>query len=198
MEMMMKFETRTLALIALGAVINIVAGQINQWLRLPIFLDSIGTILVAILSGPIAGITTGLMGNLVRSLIAGPVEAAFAPVAMTIGLVAGLAARCGLFRRIWQAALSGILISLALTVVAIPIQIYLFGGVTGAGSDLAMLYLLHVGQTLFSSVALTILGSNIVDKVLSCILAWLIVQRLPKRIQASFPALKSSSVQTNR
>ena len=188
----MRFETRTLALIALGALINIVAGQINQWLRLPIFLDSIGTILAAILGGPVAGITTGLVGNLVRSLIAGPVEAAFAPVAMTIGAVAGLAARVGLFRRVWQAALSGVLISLALTIVAIPIQVYLFGGVTGAGSDLVMLYLLHIGRTLLSSVALTILGSNIVDKVLSSILAWLVVQQLPARLRASFPALKSS------
>ncbi|HTY61613.1 MAG TPA: ECF transporter S component [Acidobacteriota bacterium] len=187
----MRLETRTLALIALGALVNIVGGQINQWLRLPIFLDSIGTILAAILGGPISGAITGLTGNLARALIAGPVEAAFAPVAIAIGVVAGLAARFGLFRRMWQAAVSGVLISLVLTLVAIPIQIYLFGGVTGAGSDLVLLYLVHIGRTLLSSVAWTILGSNIIDKVLSCLLAWLIVQRLPARLRASFPALKA-------
>jgi energy-coupling factor transport system substrate-specific component len=35
--------------------------------RLPIFLDSIGTILAAVLEGPIVGAVTGLISNLVRS-----------------------------------------------------------------------------------------------------------------------------------
>jgi len=85
-----------------------------------------------------------------------------------------------------------VIISFALTAVAIPIQIHLFGGVTGAGSDLVLLYLVHIGRTLLSSVALTILGSNILDKVLSCLLVWQIVQRLPARLIVGFPALKYS------
>jgi len=188
----MRFETRILTLIAFGAVVNIVAGQIVQWLRLPIFLDSIGTILAAVLAGPIAGAATGLVGNLLRALVAGPVEAAFAPVAMVIGAVAGWLARAGFFRRGWLSAVAGVIISFALTAVAIPIQIHLFGGVTGAGSDLVLLYLVHIGRTLLSSVALTILGSNILDKVLSCLLVWQIVQRLPARLIVGFPALKYS------
>jgi energy-coupling factor transport system substrate-specific component len=188
----MKIETRTLALIAFGSVINIVMGQINQWLRLPIFLDSIGTVLVAVLGGVVAGGLTGLVGNLARALVAGPVEAAFAPVAITVGVVAGLLARAGFFRRVWQAALAGVIISVALTLVAVPIQIYLFGGVTGAGSDLVTLYLLHMKQTLLSSVALTIVASNIADKTISTLVVWFILQRLPLRLSASFPALRTS------
>lgn len=188
----MKIETRTLALIAFGAVINIVMGQINQWLRLPIFLDSIGTVLVAVLGGVVAGALTGLVGNLARTLVAGPVEAAFAPVAITIGIVAGLLARAGFFRRVWTAALAGVVISVALTLVAIPIQVYLFGGVTGTGSDLVVLYMMHIGQTLLSSVALTIVASNIVDKVISTLVVWFILQKLPMRLSESFPALRTS------
>jgi energy-coupling factor transport system substrate-specific component len=188
----MKIETRILALIAFGAVINIVMGQINQWLRLPIFLDSIGTVLVAVLGGVVAGGLTGLVGNLARTLVAGPVEAAFAPVAITIGIVAGLLARAGFFRRVWTAALAGVVISVALTMVAIPIQVYLFGGVTGTGSDLVVLYMMHIGQTLLSSVALTIVASNIVDKVISTLVVWFILQKLPMRLSESFPALRTS------
>jgi len=188
----MRFETRTLMLIGCGALINIVVGQLNQWLRLPIFLDSIGTILVAVLAGPIAGAAAGLTGNLGRALVAGPVEAAFVPVAMAIGAVSGWLARLGFFRRWWGAAIAGVIISIVLLAVAVPIQVYLFGGVTGAGSDLVLLYLLHIGQSLFSSVALTIFGTNIVDKVLSCLLAWVIVQRLPARLSTAFTPLKTS------
>ncbi len=50
------FTTLTVALIPVAIVINIVVGQIVQSvLKLPIYLDSIGTVLVAVLAGPLAG-----------------------------------------------------------------------------------------------------------------------------------------------
>jgi energy-coupling factor transport system substrate-specific component len=63
----MRFSTRTLGLISLAIVINSIGGQISHLFRLPIFLDSIGTILAAVLEGPIVGAVTGLISNLVRS-----------------------------------------------------------------------------------------------------------------------------------
>lgn len=186
----MKLSTRTLGLISLAVVINSIGGQVAHWIRLPVFLDSIGTILAAVLEGPWVGALAGLVSNLVRSLMVGPVEAAFAPVSMTIGLVAGLFASRRWFRYAWQIALAGVAISLALTLVAVPIQVYLFGGATGAGSDLGVLYLLHVGRTLISSVALTILLSNVLDKVASCFAVWTVVRRLPVKLVATFSHLK--------
>ena len=47
----MKFDNKTLVLMAAAIVINIVVGQIVAWLKLPLFIDSIGTILVGILAG---------------------------------------------------------------------------------------------------------------------------------------------------
>ena len=182
----MRFSTRTLGLISLAIVINSIGGQISHWFRLPVFLDSIGTILAAVLEGPIVGAVAGLVSNLVRSLLIGPVEAAFAPVSLVIGLVAGLCARTNFFKHLWQAVLAGILISFALTLVAIPIQVYWFGGATGAGSDLIIFYLLHLGRALISSVALTILLSNIADKVISCVVVWFIVRQLPERLSGVY------------
>lgn len=49
------FGTVTLALIPVAIVVNLVVGQIVSALNLPIFLDSIGTVLVGILAGPWAG-----------------------------------------------------------------------------------------------------------------------------------------------
>ena len=97
------FSTMTLVLIPVAIVLNIVVGQIASSLSLPIFLDSIGTVLIALLAGPWVGALTGLLTNLIWGLISDPITAAFAPVAMVIGLVAGLLARAGLFRQWWQA-----------------------------------------------------------------------------------------------
>src|SRR5689334_9487952 len=99
----MKFDTRTLILIAAAVVINIVVGQIVVWLKIPLYLDSFGTVLVGILAGPIAGGVAGLVTNLIWGLILDPVAAAFAPVAVVIGIVAGLLARAGWFKSWWQA-----------------------------------------------------------------------------------------------
>ena len=66
--------------------INIAVGSIIIALRLPIYLDSIGTVLVGALAGPWAGALTGLLSNLIWSILpvpggAGPTAAFFAPVA---------------------------------------------------------------------------------------------------------------------
>ncbi len=181
------FSTITLTLMAVAIVLNIVLGQVVSLLKLPIFLDSIGTVLVALLAGPWAGALTGLLTNLIWGLISDPVAAAFAPVALIIGLVAGLCAKYGLFKQWWQAILSGVIITLALSVVAIPIRVYMFGGVTGSGADFITAYLLATGRDLFSAVIITVITDNLIDKVVTALLAWAIVKGLSKRFTARFP-----------
>jgi energy-coupling factor transport system substrate-specific component len=181
------FSTITLALMAVAIVLNIVLGQVVSLLKLPIFLDSIGTVLVSLLAGPWAGALTGLLTNLIWGLISDPVAAAFAPVALIIGLVAGLCAKYGLFKQWWQAILSGVIITLALSIVAIPIRVYMFGGVTGSGADFITAYLLATGRDLFSAVIITVITDNLIDKVATALLAWAIVKGLPKRFTSRFP-----------
>jgi len=180
------FSTLTLALMAVAIVLNIVLGQVVSLLKLPIFLDSIGTVLVALLAGPWAGALTGLLTNLIWGLISDPVAAAFAPVALVIGLVAGLCAKARLFRQWWQAIISGVIITVALSIVAIPVRVYMFGGVTGSGADFLVAYLLATGRNLFSAVLITVITNNLIDKVATALLAWAIVKGLPKRFTARF------------
>jgi energy-coupling factor transport system substrate-specific component len=97
------FTTATLSLMAVAIAINIAVGSITFALRLPIYLDSIGTVLVGVLAGPWAGALTGLLSNLIWSILpipggAGPNAAFFAPVAAVIGLMAGFWGSRGVFR----------------------------------------------------------------------------------------------------
>ena len=96
------FTTATLSLMAVAIAINIAVGSLTALLRLPLYLDSVGTVLVGALAGPWAGALTGLLSNLVWSLLpipggAGPATAFFAPVAATVGLLAGFWASRGVF-----------------------------------------------------------------------------------------------------
>jgi len=181
------FSTITLVFIPVAIALNIVVGQIVGTLNLPIFLDSIGTVLIALLAGPWVGALTGLLSNLIWGLISDPIAAAFAPVAMMIGLIAGLCARWGLFRRWWQAIISGVIIAVALSFIAVPVRVYMFGGVTGSGADFVTAYFLAVGRDLFSSVLITVITSNLIDKVVTAVLAWIIINSLARRLAARFP-----------
>lgn len=183
------FTTRTLVLMAIGIALNMALGQVASLVNLPVFLDSLGTMIVALLCGPIIGGLTGFVTNLLWGLISSPTAAFFSPVALTIGVVAGLLARAGMFRTIWQAAISGAIIAVALAFVAVPIRIYLFGGVTGSGADFLTAYLLQVGQSLFGSVIVTVITSNLLDKIVTAVLAWLIIRGLPERTITDWPFL---------
>ena len=79
-------RNKTLVLVAVCIAVNIALGQVVSTLKLPVFLDSIGTMLAVLLMGPWVGMSTGLCTNLIWGLISGPVAAAFAPVSMAIGL----------------------------------------------------------------------------------------------------------------
>ena len=96
-------STATLTLMVVAIAINVAVGSITFALRLPIYLDSIGTVLVGVLAGPWAGALTGLLSNLIWSILpipggAGPNTAFFAPVAAVIGLMAGFWGAQGVFR----------------------------------------------------------------------------------------------------
>jgi hypothetical protein len=99
-----QFDTRTIVLIPIAIAINIILGQtVSQALKVPIYLDSIGTILVGVLAGPIAGALTGGLANLIWTyVLPAPFHSDYAApffiVAVEIGLLAGVFGRLGFFR----------------------------------------------------------------------------------------------------
>jgi energy-coupling factor transport system substrate-specific component len=99
-----RFDTRTLVLIPIAIAINIVLGQtVASVLKVPVYLDSIGTVLVGVLAGPIPGLVTGVVTNLLWTyVLPAPVHsdyaAPFAVVAAWIGFFAGVVAQYGIFR----------------------------------------------------------------------------------------------------
>jgi len=109
-------DSVALALIPLAIAINIVIGTLVN--GLPFYLDSIGTVLVGALLGPWVGLLTGVLSNVIWTLLGQPVAIWFAYVAGTIGLVAGFAGRAGAFLRPsprWLGTLVGGVFLFALT-----------------------------------------------------------------------------------
>lgn len=124
-----QFTTRVIVLIPVAIAINIVLGYTVQTvLKLPIYLDSIGTIFVGVLAGPIAGALTGILSNLIwqyAPVIGGGTIGPFAITAGVIGFLAGIWGYLGVFRSRpatgSQLTLSAIVAAALAIVVMLPI-----------------------------------------------------------------------------
>ena len=188
------FTTMTWVLIPVAIAINIAVGQIVVLLKLPVFLDSIGTVLVGILCGPWAGALTGALSNTIWGLF-NPDSLPWWPVALFIGLVAGLCANASLFKNWWKVILSGFLIALTAAITSTPISVYLYGGITASGSSFITAYLMQTGQGVVSAVLSTGFLVDPVDKISTAMLAFAIVQGLSKRLVARFPRPENAELE---
>lgn len=173
-------------LIPIGIAINFVGGQIVALLKLPIFIDVIGTILVGALAGPWFGALTGLITNLVLG-ITQPGFIPFALVSVAIGIVAGLCAKAKAFASVKGVVVASISIWAITQITAIPLVVFLFGGVTGSGSSAITAFLVATGESLFQAVFTTSIITETIDKVISVIVVYLIIKSIPTRTLLQFP-----------
>lgn len=182
------FTTLTLVMIPVAIAINIAIGQLIYSLKIPLYLDSIGTVLVGVLAGPWAGALTGLLSNLIWGLTGLNVNyAPFAAVAAVIGLLAGLFSEAGWLRAWWKVLLAGVITGLVAAVISAPISAYVYGGVTGAGTDVIVAMFRGIGLGILPSSFAQGVSSDPLDKAVSFFVVWLIVQALPLRFLARFP-----------
>jgi energy-coupling factor transport system substrate-specific component len=173
--------------IAFGAALNLSLGQIAGLLKLPVYLDSIGTVLVAILCGPWAAIISGAVANTVGSITFSPPSVFFIPTVVVIGVFTGIMATKGIFRRWYTALPAGIVQGILAAAVSAPISAYLFSGITLSGMDFLVMFFRAQGESILLSTFLQGLVADPLDKALTYTLAWFIVKQLPRRIIIRFP-----------
>jgi energy-coupling factor transport system substrate-specific component len=76
---------------------------------------------------------------------------------------------------------------LVAAVVSAPIAAYVFGGVTGGGTDLVVGLFRAMGANIWQAVLGQGIVSDPLDKALTFVLAWSVVQAMPRRQLARFP-----------
>ncbi len=178
-------STNAMIFATLGIVINIVFGTVVQTLQIPfLFLDTIGTIFVAVVLGPFAGALTGGLSNVIQGIITNPKTIPFAIVNITVGVVVGVIAKKYKFN-LKVAAVTGIILSIVAPLIGTPIVVWVFGGVTGGGTDIIFAWLLASGQKIFTAAFIPRITGNLIDKIGSCLLVAMVLQYLPKNLTFS-------------
>ena len=179
---------RDLVLIRLGVAVNLVIGQIVAALLLPVYLDAVGTMLVAALIGPRAAIIAGLTSQVLTAVLSGNFSwLPFGIVQVVIAVYAAMAARVGAFRRLRTAMPAGLLLGVLAGAAGAPISFYLFGGATAGGVTAVTTILRAAGFSLQVSVWIAGLSTDLLDKTLAFTLVCLILRSLPTHLAARFP-----------
>lgn len=181
-----RLPVRTLALLPVALAVNITLGQIvgTMGLPLPLYLDSIGTVLVGALAGPVAGATCGLLSAMVWGTF-NPTIVPFALVYAFIGLASGLIWRwwAGPW---WRVALMGIGFGFISAVLAAPVASFIFGGTAGTGTGLLVTFFRSLGFEPLTAVFIQSWISDPLDKLIVFSLVWFIYRALPIRTRSRF------------
>lgn len=189
-----RLPTVTLAMVPVAIALNIVVGQLVSVLGLPIYLDSIGTVLVSALAGPAAGVVTGILTNVIWGLLLNPISLPFAVVQVVIGVMAGYAARWGFFRMWYLAPVAGLVTGIVAAVISAPIAAYIFGGATSAGTGAIVGAFQAMGQSLLGATTLQGLISDPLDKAITFTVVVIILAALPARFLQRFPFVREYNV----
>jgi energy-coupling factor transport system substrate-specific component len=170
-----------LVFIALGAAINVVGGYAATLTGLPIFLDAIGTCLVALVLGPLPGAATAALTSLVLVPISGAGNLAFAIVGIGAALTWGFGVRqLGLGRTPARYFGLQLLVVLVVSILATPIVLWLFGGGTGHPSDVITAAFARLGP--WGAVFADNILVNLVDKVFAGYIALAAARALPAQL----------------
>lgn len=184
-----QFSTKSLVLIPIAVGINLIGGTLCSVLKLPLFLDTIGTFIVAVLAGPWVAALTGLLTNVFLALVANPVYFPYAIVSILVGLTAGYMAKAGLFNKVWGVVLIWLVCSFVNSVSASLITTFVFGGATGAnGTSVLTAALLVAMEDVLLSVLSSAFIENLIDKGITVLIAYMIYRKVPRRLVSQYAA----------
>jgi PAS domain S-box-containing protein len=186
--------TRLVLLIGGSIGFNIGVGYLVKFVfKLPLFLDAIGTILVGALLGPLAGAVTGVVTNVAWSgILHDSTHLPFAITSAFIGWAAGNEVSRGIFKRFRDIPLTGLWVGIGAALISAPISAYIFGGITGIGTDYLIPYLEATGSNILQATTVQGFLSDPLDKILSFTAAWLAWNVLRKYFPQ--PAVQGASL----
>lgn len=179
--------TKSLVLIPIAVGINLVGGTLCSTLKLPLFLDMIGTIIIAALLGPWPAALCGLLTNLFLAVMANPVYLPYAIVSVLCGLVTGYLIKAGSFRSKIGVVITWLLCTLTNTISASLITIFVYGGASGVNStSIATAALVAATKKIVISVFSTSMIENLVDKAIVFWISFELIKKFPKRFLSQY------------
>ena len=171
-----KISVHKITLIALAILINIVGSYIALGLHLPIYLDSMGTIMTAILLGPFYGLFPGVLSALITGMTSDIYALYYMPVGIVLGVMTGFVFQKNKSNKLF---VKSFCISVPASLISACITANVFGGITSSGSTMLVQLLAKTPVGLTLSCLIVQFFTDYFDRLLSLWLVLSVIKKLP-------------------
>lgn len=188
MESNKQLNRYSLLLVPLGILINIGLAQLALLLKLPLFLDAIGTILVAALTGYLPGIMVGFFSNVFNGL-SDPITLYYGIISILIAAAATFFSRRYVFTRFGRSLLASLGFAVIGGGLGSVLTWLLYGFSFGSGISAPFAVMLHESAAIseFAAQFTADMGIDIADKIVSVLAVFFILKLLPGRLLTHLP-----------
>ncbi len=173
-----------LILCALGVGVNVLLSTIVSLFGLPIYLDTVGTIVVAVTGGYLPGVLVGFVTNLVKA-ISEPSSLYYGAMNVLIAVFASWLASKGLFKKIYGVIIFILASSVIGGVFAVLIPYFMEGVYSDSEVLSGILYETGFFSTEVSKI-LSCLITELPDKIVTTLLAIGIMKLIPAKVKPYF------------
>lgn len=183
-----KWNAATIVLIPVCIGINYLGKLFASFLKLPLWLDSIGTCIGAVLGGPIIGGLCGAINNLIYGFTTGDnITLVYALTSLFIGVAAGIMARMGFMKTFPKALITSCVAGFAAVIVSTPLNVIFWGGMTGnVWGDAVFAVTQASNMPVFLGSFLDEVIVDVPDKVITLVIVYLILLALPKKLSSLY------------
>jgi energy-coupling factor transport system substrate-specific component len=184
-----------IAFVPLAIALNVGIGAIVKALNLPLYIDSVGTILTTLLLGWVYGAVVGVLGFVLTSVLINPLAIYFCGTQVAIALFMHLIGKIGWMKNIFRVIISGIGLGIVAAVISAPVIIFVFQGATGNGAALITSFFIKMGNQIVKSIFMAGFSIEPIDKTIQVLLAFFILKGIPKSLLEHF---RSGALKKNR
>ncbi len=121
-----------LALIAVGVLLNVLPAKLALALNWPLYLDSIGTVLVTLAGGILPGVIVGFASNVINGLN-DPITLYYAAISVLLAAATSLLHNSKLFRKVWGFFIAVVMFAFIGGVLGSILTWFLYGSSFGEG-----------------------------------------------------------------
>lgn len=173
------------SLVLAFVALNLTVGGLVSWLKLPVYLDSLGIVMATLLLGWRYGVWCAVL-TCFLGFFSRPYLPFYVLTSIAIAIAVELLRRRNMYRNLGTTIVAGLIVAVVAALFSAPVTAIVFGGVTASGSDLVTAFFRGTGRSLLQSVLISGLSSEPVDKTLVSIVAFLSLRGLPERFIRNF------------
>ena len=168
---------------AVCIALNVGLNKVAVVLNLPVFMDTVGTVLSGAMVPPGYSIAVGVVSNLIGGVVTHPSVPFYIGTQVVVSLMSIAGFRRGWFDTLPTAIALGLAIGIVSGIVSAPVTALVFGGVDEPGATALNAALLAAGYDLWTSVVSGLLIVSSIDKVIAAVVVWALLRRMPDRLK---------------